>query len=208
MIIFLRHAQAENNAKRILAGRTEGVHLTKTGIEQAEQIAKYLKPLDISAIYSSPIERANHTAKIVANAFDEDTIGVELDERLTEIDMGKFTRMNYDDMFAKYGNIFLKFYENDPVIAEHKVETFPGVQKRVLGMVDYVLEKHKNENVILVTHMDPIKSMLAKVMDLKPITLFELIIANASLTIITEQDKKFSLSAINAMDIDRYYQTW
>jgi len=42
MIIFLRHAQAENNAKRILAGRTEGVHLTKTGIEQAEQIAKYL----------------------------------------------------------------------------------------------------------------------------------------------------------------------
>ena len=60
MIIFLRHAQAENNAKRILAGRTEGVHLTKTGIEQAEQIAKYLKPLDISAIYSSPIERASH----------------------------------------------------------------------------------------------------------------------------------------------------
>jgi len=208
MIIFLRHAQAENNTKRILAGRTDGVSLTKVGIEQAQRIAKYLKPLDISAIYSSPIERANHTAKIVANAFDEDTIGVELDERLTEIDMGKFTRMNYDDMFAKYGNIFLKFYENDPVIAEHKVETFPGVQKRVLGMVDYVLEKHKNENVILVTHMDPIKSMLAKVMDLKPITLFELIIANASLTIITEQDKKFSLSAINAMDIDRYYQTW
>ena len=69
MIIFLRHAQAENNAKRILAGRTEGVHLTKTGIEQAEQIAKYLKPLDISAIYSSPIERASHTAKIVPLMF-------------------------------------------------------------------------------------------------------------------------------------------
>jgi len=56
--------------------------------------------------------------------------------------------------------------------------------------------------------MDPIKSILAMVMDLKPKTLFELIIANASLTIIKEQDKKFSLSAINAMDIDRYDQTW
>ena len=208
MIIFLRHAQAENNTKRILAGRTEGVPLTKTGIEQAERIAKYLAPIDISAIYSSPIERAKHTAEIVANAFDQDTVGVELDERLTEIDMGKFTRMNYDDMFAKYGNIFLKFYENDPVIAEHEVETFPDVQKRVLDMVDHVLKKHNNENVILVTHMDPIKSMLAKVMNLLPETLFELIIANASLTIITEQDKKFSLSAINAMDIDRYDQTW
>ena len=205
MIIFLRHAQAENNAKRILAGRTEGVHLTKTGIEQAEQIAKYLKPLDISAIYSSPIERASHTAEIVAK---NRSLEVVLDERLTEIDMGKFTRMNYDDMFAKYGNIFLKFYENDPVIAEHEVETFPQVQSRILNMVNHLVEKHKNENVILVTHMDPIKSMLSTVMDLRPKALFELIIANASLTIIKEQDKKFSLSAINAMNVDRYYQTW
>jgi len=203
MIIFLRHAQAENNAKRILAGRTEGVHLTKTGIEQAEQIAKYLKPLDISAIYSSPIERANHTAEIVAKS---KSLGCELDDRLVEIDMGKFTHMNYEDMFAKYGNIFLKFYDNDPVIAEHEVETFPEVQRRVLDMVNHVVEKHKNENVILVTHMDPIKSMLAKVMDLRPKTLFELVIENASLTIINEQDGKFSLSAINAMDIDRYHQ--
>ena len=205
MIIFLRHAQAENNTERILAGRTEGVPLTKTGIEQAEQLAKYLKSLDISAIYSSPIERASHTAEIIAK---NRSLEVVLDERLTEIDMGKFTRMNYDDMFAKYGNIFLKFYENDPVISEHEVETFPDVQKRVLDMVDHVLKKHNNENVILVTHMDPIKSMLARVMDLKPKTLFELIIANASLTIIKEQDKIFSLSAINAMDVDRYYQTW
>jgi len=205
MIIFLRHAQAENNAKRILAGRTEGVHLTKTGIEQAERIAKYLKPLDISAIYSSPIERASHTAEIVAK---NNSLDHNLDDRLTEIDMGKFTRMKYDDMFAKYGNIFLKFYENDPVIAEHEVETFPQVQSRILNMVNHLVEKHKNENVILVTHMDPIKSMLSTVMDLKPKALFELIIANASLTIIKEQDKKFSLSAINAMNIDRYYQTW
>ena len=205
MIIFLRHAQAENNTKRILAGRTEGVPLTKVGIEQSERIARYLKPLDISAIYSSPIERASHTAKIVAK---NNSLDCELDDRLTEIDMGKFTRMKYDDMFAKYGNIFLKFYQNDPVIAEHEVETFPQVQSRILDMVSHIVEKHKNENVILVTHMDPIKSMLSTVMDLRPKALFELIIANASLTIIKEQDKKFSLSAINAMNVDRYYQTW
>ena len=205
MIIFLRHGQAENNTKRILAGRTEGVPLTKTGVEQAERIAKYLKHMDISAIYSSPIERASNTAKIIA---DYNSLSYELDDRLIEIEMGKFTRMNYDDMFAKYGNIFLKFYENDPVIAEHEVETFLEVQRRILDMVTDVVKKHKNENVILVTHMDPIKSMLSTVMDLKPKTLFELIIANASLTIIKEHENKFSLSAINAMDIDRYYQTW
>ena len=205
MIIFLRHGQAENNVKRILAGRTDGIHLTKTGIKQAERIAEYLKPLDISAIYSSPIERASHTAKIVA---ENNSMDYQLDDRLIEIDMGRFTLMNYDDMFAKYGNVFLKFYQNDPVIAEHRVETFSDVRKRVLDIVDYVIKKHGNQNVVLVTHMDPIKSILSVVMDLNPKTLFELVIANASLTIIKEQDRKLSLSAINAMDIDRYYQTW
>ena len=205
MIIFLRHGQAENNTKRILAGRTEGVPLTKIGIEQAEQIGKYLKPIDISAIYSSPIERANNTAKIVA---ESNSIDYKLDERLTELDMGKFTRMPYDEIFAKHGNVFLKFYSNDPVISKYNVETFPHVQKRVMDMLDYTIKKHDQENVLLVTHMDPIKSVIAKVMDLKPLSLFELIIANCSLTIIKHHDEKLSLSAINAMDADRFSQDW
>jgi len=205
MIIFLRHGQAENNTKRILAGRTEGVPLTKIGIEQAEKIGKYLKPIDISAIYSSPIERADNTAKIVA---ESNSIDYKLDERLTELDMGKFTRMPYDEIFAKHGNVFLKFYSNDPIISEHSVETFPHVQKRVMDMLDYTIKKHDQENVLLVTHMDPIKSVIAKVMDLKPLSLFELIIANCSLTIIKHHDEKLSLSAINAMDADRFSQDW
>jgi len=205
MIIFLRHGQAENNTKRILAGRTEGVPLTKIGIEQAEQIGKYLKPIDISAIYSSPIERANNTAKIVA---ESNSIDYKLDERLTELDMGKFTRMPYDEIFAKHGNVFLKFYSNDPIISKYNVETFPHVQKRVMDMLDYTIKKHDQENVLLVTHMDPIKSVIAKVIDLKPLSLFELIIANCSLTIIKHHDEKLSLSAINAMNADRFIQDW
>ena len=205
MIIFLRHGQAENNTKRILAGRTEGVPLTKIGIEQAEQIGKYLKPIDISAIYSSPIERANNTAKIVA---ESNSIDYKLDERLTELDMGKFTRMPYDEIFAKHGNVFLKFYSNDPIISKYNVETFPHVQKRVMDMLDYTIKKHDQENVLLVTHMDPIKSVIAKVIDLKPLSLFELIIANCSLTIIKHHDEKLSLSAINAMGADRFSEDW
>jgi len=205
MIIFLRHGQAENNTKRILAGRTEGVPLTKIGIEQAENIGKYLKPIDISAIYSSPIERADNTAKIVA---ESNSIDYKLDERLTELDMGKFTRMPYDEIFAKHGNVFLKFYSNDPIISKYNVETFPHVQKRVMDMLDYTIKKHDQENVLLVTHMDPIKSVIAKVIDLKPLSLFELIIANCSLTIIKHHDEKLSLSAINSMDADRFSEDW
>ncbi|HET6458320.1 MAG TPA: histidine phosphatase family protein, partial [Nitrosopumilaceae archaeon] len=64
MIIFLRHAQATNNVERVLAGRSEGIPLTELGLQQAEKIANFLQPLKISAIYSSPIERATHTTKI------------------------------------------------------------------------------------------------------------------------------------------------
>ena len=73
-------------------------------------------------------------------------------------------------------------------------------------MVNYVVKKHKNENVLLVTHMDPIKIMLSEIMYLTPQALFELIITNGSLTIIKENNMKFFLSAINVMNTDRYNQ--
>ena len=66
MIIFLRHGQAENNTKKILAGRSPNVNLTQTGLEQAEQAGEMLKSLNISAIYTSPIDRALQTAQTVS----------------------------------------------------------------------------------------------------------------------------------------------
>ena len=205
MIIFLRHGQAENNTKKILAGRSPGVNLTETGIQQAEQAGKMLKTLNISTIYSSPIDRALQTAKTVAQHCELEPL---IDDRLIELDMGKFTMMPYDEIFAKYGNVFLKFYEGSEEVSENGVETFSKVQKRVFDMVDFVVNKHKNENVVLGTHMDPIKAMIGKVLSLKPEILFELIIANASLNIFKNNDQKFYLTAINAMPSERFDETF
>ena len=205
MIIFLRHGQAENNTKKILAGRSPGVNLTQVGIQQAEQSGKMLESLNISAIYSSPIDRALQTAEIVGKHCDLD---ITNDDRLIELDMGKFTKMPYDQIFAKHGNVFLKFYEGSEEVSENGVETFAKVQKRVFDMVDFVINKHKNENVVLVTHMDPIKAMIGKTLSLKPEILFELIIANASLNIFKNHDQKFYLTAINAMPSERFDETF
>jgi len=205
MIIFLRHGQAENNTKKILAGRSPGVDLTQVGIQQAEQSGKMLESLNISAIYSSPIDRALQTAEIVGKHCDLD---ITNDDRLIELDMGKFTKMPYDQIFAKYGNVFLKFYEGSNEVSENGVETFANVQKRVFDMVDFVVNKHKNQNVVLVTHMDPIKAMIGKTLSLKPEILFELIIANASLNIFKNHDQKFYLTAINAMPSERFDETF
>ncbi|MCH8914300.1 MAG: histidine phosphatase family protein [Thaumarchaeota archaeon] len=204
-IIFLRHGQAKNNTERILAGRTEGVPLTDTGIKQSEYAAELLEHMNISAIYSSPIERAKHTAEIVGK---HNSLDVTIDDRLNELDMGKFTGMPYDKIFNSHGNVFIKFYNDELEIAHNGVETFTQVKKRILEIVDHVIEKHPDENVLLVTHMDPIKAMLSTIVDLSPINLFELIIANASLNIFREKDRKFSLAGLNVMDTSRFNQGW
>ena len=202
MIIFLRHAQAKNNVERILAGRSDGIPLTDLGLQQAEKIANFLEPLKISAIYSSPIERALHTTKIVSNKLN---LQYKIDHRLTEIEMGSFSGMLYEEMFAKHGNIFLKFYQDSSLIEKNGVETFSNVKKRILDMVNYCSQKHDNENILLVTHMDPIKAMISTVLQLKPESLYELIIRNASLTIVKKEQSNFSMVAINSMSPDRYY---
>lgn len=204
-IIFLRHGQAKNNIERILTGRTPGVPLTEKGIDQAEKAAKFLEHMNISAIYSSPIERAKHTAEIVGK---HNSIDVITDDRLIELDMGKFTGVPYDEIFSSHGNVFMKFYNGELEIAHNGVETFSEVKKRVLGIVDHVIENHPNQNVVLVTHMDPIKAMLSTVVDLTPTNLFELIIANASLNIFREYQGKFSISGLNVMDPSRFNQDW
>lgn len=204
-IIFLRHGQAKNNIERILTGRTPGVPLTEKGIEQAEKAAKFLEHMNISAIYSSPIERARHTAEIVGK---HNSLDVTIDDRLIELDMGKFTGVPYDEIFTSHGNVFMKFYNGELEIAHNGVETFSEVKRRVLGIVDHVIENHPNQNVVLVTHMDPIKAMLSTVVDLTPTNLFELIIANASLNIFREYQGKFSISGLNVMDPSRFNQDW
>jgi probable phosphoglycerate mutase len=204
-IIFLRHGQAKNNTERVLAGRTPGVPLTEEGVDQSEKAAKFLEDMNISAIYSSPIERAKNTAEIVGK---HNSIDVKIDDRLIEIDMGKFTGRPYDEIFSSHGNVFMKFYKGELEIAHNGVETFVEVKKRILGMVDHVIENHPDENVVLVTHMDPIKAMLSTVISLSPANLYELIIANGSLNIFREYKRKFSISGINVMHPTRFNKDW
>lgn len=201
--LFLRHAQATNNVHRILAGRSTGYPLTDLGAQQAEKIGDFLKPLSISRIYSSPIERAEQTAKIVSTKIGLD---YNVDERLTEIDMGVFSGMFYDEMFAKHGNIFLKFYQENPIVEKNGIEPFVTVKKRVLDMVNHCSRKHNGENILFVTHMDPIKSILSTVLQLKSESLYELIIRNASLTILKNEQSNLSVVAINSMCSERYSQ--
>ena len=145
-IIFLRHGQAENNTKRMLSGRSPGVPLTAKGLEQAQNTARFLNGHKIAHIYSSPIERAHETARIAA---EHNNVSLTVDERLTELDMGSFTGSKYDEIMEKHGNVFLKFYQNDPEIPKYGVETFDNLKKRVLDMVEYVRDKRICHSLVI-----------------------------------------------------------
>jgi len=215
---MVRHGQARNNVKRMLAGRMDGVPLTPEGVRQAEHAAKMLASAGVSAIYSSPIERAAETARMISEACG---VPVVVDERLTEIDMGKFTGMTFEEVVSGHDDIFAKFYGGDVEIAHKGVETFEQVRRRVTGIVSEVVsgggsaggeggaddndDDDDDGNAVLVTHMDPIKAMLGEIAGISPERLLHAEIANAALNVFRkEPDGSLSLLALNVMDASRF----
>jgi len=198
----MRHGQAENNVSRTLVGRHIESHLTSQGKDQAADVAKQLKSIPIDKVYVSPVIRAMETAQIVCETLGMD---YEIDERLYEIELGKLVGMNYEEVTTKYGDLFLRFYaEHDPVLASFGVEPFAAVKQRVKSLLDDALKKHEDSNVLMVTHLDPIKAALATLLDLKPEALYRWHIRNASLTVLKHESKIYSLSGVNVMAIHRY----
>ncbi|MGI0048668.1 MAG: histidine phosphatase family protein [Nitrososphaera sp.] len=202
LVIFMRHGQAENNVSRTLVGRHIESHLTSQGREQVADVSKQLKSIPIDKVYVSPVIRAMETAQIVC-----DTLGMsyEVDERLYEIELGKLVGMNYEEVTTKYGDLFLRFYaEHDPILDSFGVEPFAAVKRRVKSLLDDALKKHEDSNVLMVTHLDPIKAALATLLELKPEALYRWHIRNASLTVLKHESRIYSLSGVNVMAMHRY----
>jgi len=198
----MRHGQADNNVSRTLVGRHIESHLTSQGRQQVTDAAKQLKTIPIDKVYASPVIRAMETAQIVCETLGMD---YEVDERLYEIELGKLVGMNYEEVTTKYGDLFLRFYsEHDPVLDGFGVEPFAAVKRRVKSLLDDALEKHEDSNVLMVTHLDPIKAALSTMLDLKPEALYRWHIRNASLTVLKHESRIYSLSGVNVMAMHRY----
>jgi 2,3-bisphosphoglycerate-dependent phosphoglycerate mutase len=198
----MRHGQADNNVNRILVGRHLESHLTEQGRLQVRETAQLLKNMSISKIFSSPVTRAIETTHIVG---EELGLDYEIDDRLYEIDLGKLAGTNYDEVLNKYGNLFLSFYMgDDSVLTDHGVEPFIAVKSRIKDLLDQIMARYSNHNVLLVTHLDPIKAAISYILDLKPESLFKWHMRNAALTILKQEFRMWSISAVNFMGSKRY----
>ena len=76
----VRHGEVENPQK-ILYGRQRGWFLSERGLQMADVLGEWSKPLNIGAVHASPLERAQQTAKPMAEAHGLD---IKTDERLIE----------------------------------------------------------------------------------------------------------------------------
>ncbi|MGA8105932.1 MAG: histidine phosphatase family protein [Nitrososphaeraceae archaeon] len=202
LVILMRHGQADNNVNRILVGRHIESHLTEFGKNQVLDTAKYLREISIDKVLVSPVVRTVETAEIVCEYLG---MSYQIDERLYEIELGKLVGMNYEEIIPKYGNLFLQFYtENDAALTHYGVESFASIKQRIKNILDETTERYTDKNVLMISHLDPIKAAIATLLDLKPESLYKWHIRNASLTILKNDEKVYSLAGVNVMGMLRY----
>jgi 2,3-bisphosphoglycerate-dependent phosphoglycerate mutase len=201
-MILMRHGQADNNVNRILVGRHIESHLTEYGKHQVLDTAKYLGEISIDKVLVSPVVRTIETAEIVCEYLGLD---YQIDERLYEIELGRLVGMNYEEIISKYGNLFLEFYtENEAALTPYGVESFASIKQRIKNILDEIAETYSDRNVLMISHLDPIKAAIAIILDLKPESLYKWQIRNASLTILKNDNKAYTLTGVNVMSMPRY----
>ena len=85
-LYLIRHGQTDWNLRAMLQGRTD-IPLNETGRRQAMEAGERLAGVHFDAVYSSPLQRAMDTAKLVSGWREEKICP---DERLTEIAFGPY----------------------------------------------------------------------------------------------------------------------
>jgi probable phosphomutase (TIGR03848 family) len=154
-LVLLRHATTSATGKR-LGGRKPGFHLDEPGRAQAEAAARRLAGLPISAVYASPLERTRETAAPVARAHG---LRVRIERGILEVDYGDWT----DRPLAQLRRLGLwRTIQQAPSrVTFPGGESIRGAQQRAVEATERIAAAHLGETVVLVSHADVIKAVIA-----------------------------------------------
>jgi probable phosphomutase (TIGR03848 family) len=189
--LLIRHATNDIVNKR-LAGRMGGVHLNEEGRAQAEKLAALLRNLPITAIYSSPLERAMETAEPLAQALHLRTIPYE---GFLEIDLGQWTNCAFEDLAQQ--PLFQRFNTFRSCTRIPGGELMPEAQTRIIAGLEKLCSQHRDETVAVVSHSDMIKAAIAHYAGIH-LDLFQRIeISPASVSIIEVYDETARILLLN-----------
>ncbi len=144
---FVRHGMVFN-PQVVIMSRSPGFHLSEEGKKGIKNIAPGFLGGEIRAIYASPMERCQETAKIIG-----ETLGLDVlkDKRLIEVD-NVFRGMLKTDWEKKYpGKTIYQLPEQ-----QEKGEMPEQIVNRMRSFLDEKLEEFKNRSFMAVSHADPI----------------------------------------------------
>jgi broad specificity phosphatase PhoE len=154
--LLLRHGQTPMSVQKRYAGSTD-VPLTETGVDQAAAAAKRLASAGLSAIVASPLQRAVRTAEQVAAVTG---LPVVTDEGFRETDFGAWEGLTFAEVRERWPAEMTNWLA-DATVAPPGGESFAEVSVRVTAALHRVLTSHQHQHVLIVSHVTPIKSLVA-----------------------------------------------
>jgi len=157
-ILLIRHGETDWNA----SGRWQGmadIPLNKTGLEQAAALAEHLKERPISAVYTSDLQRASQTARLIA---DRHRLTIIEDQRLRESNLGEFQGLTLAEIMERYPKEALQMKQEYMAFIAPNGESRVAVQARVYAAFCDITAKHHPGEVVIISHGGAIRTLLIK----------------------------------------------
>jgi broad specificity phosphatase PhoE len=167
--LLLRHGQTPMSVQKRYAGRTD-VPLTEAGLAQAAAAAKRLASAGIDAIVASPLQRTVQTAEAVAAVTG---LPVATDEGFRETDFGDWDGLTFAEVRERWPSEMTAWLA-DPEVAPPGGESFAEVSERVTAALRRVLDGRAGQRVLIVSHVTPIKILVAAALLAPPPALYRM----------------------------------
>lgn len=178
-LLLLRHGQTELSVQRRYSGRGNPP-LTTLGREQAERAAKVLAAKgDIAAVVTSPLDRARETAEAVGAALD---VPVRVVDGLIETDFGDWEGLTFREAAERDPDLHARWL-GDPALRAPGGESFDEVRERVEAVRRDLVLRYPGVNIVVVSHVTPIKTLLQLALGVGPSLLYRLHLDLASLSV-------------------------
>lgn len=163
-LILLRHGETEWNREGRYQGHLDSL-LTAAGVAQAQALASRLQRQRFSALYSSDLGRAQHTAKIIAERTGH---AVRCEERLRERSLGIFQGLLKTEIKQKFPEEYQRFKTAGPDYALPGGES-PSQRDRIaLAALEDLVRRHPGEQIAIVTHGGVLSGMLRHALGIPP----------------------------------------
>jgi broad specificity phosphatase PhoE len=154
-ILLARHGETDWN----LDGRFQGhadPPLNRTGRSQAVELSVQLMPVELEAVYSSPLLRALETAEVVAASHGLEPIPVE---ELREVDVGSWSGLTRAEVEERFPEQYARWLDYGQGWEDG--ETYEAMGKRAVAALLEIAGEHDGRRVLAVTHGGPIRAAFA-----------------------------------------------